>query len=158
MTQLTNLKKAYNFSLLDQNGVVHSLADYAGKWLLLYFYPKDDTPGCTKEACAFRDISSEYKKNDITVVGISKDSITSHKKFVEKYQLTFPLLSDESTQVIKSYGAWGEKKFMGKVFDGVKRISFLIDPNQMIQREYDSVNVFTHANDILRDFQSLSHS
>src|SRR5689334_11063636 len=101
------MKKAFPFSLPDQQGMNHSLTDYAGKWVLLYFYPKDDTPGCTKEACGFRDISEEYKKRNIQVLGISKDTIASHKKFVEKYHLSFPLLSDESIEVIKAYGAWG---------------------------------------------------
>lgn len=148
-------KKAPDFKLPDQNGTIRSLADYAGKWILLYFYPKDDTPGCTKEACGFRDISAGYAKENIIVIGISKDSVASHKKFAEKYHLTFPLLSDESKEVIKAYGAWGAKKFMGRVFDGVKRISFLIGPDQTIKKEYSQVDVFTHAKEILQDTKSL---
>lgn len=158
MTQFIHLKKAPNFNLPDQNGVFHSLDNYSGKWVLLYFYPKDDTPGCTKEACAFRDITSDYKKNNVVVLGVSKDSVSSHKKFAEKYNLSFPLLSDESTKTIKEYEAWGEKKFMGKVFNGVKRVSFLIGPNHTIQKEYLNVNVFTHAQDILRDVIALTSS
>lgn len=145
------MKKAPNFSLPDQDGVIRTLSDYKGSWVLVYFYPKDDTPGCTKEACGFRDLSEEYKKNNITILGISKDSIASHKKFAEKYHLSFPLLSDETKDVIKAYGAWGEKKFMGRVFDGVKRVSFLINPDQMIQKEYLKVDVFNHSKEIVQD-------
>lgn len=156
MNTLTNKKKAPNFSLQDQNGVRHSLYDYKGRWVVVYFYPKDDTPGCTKEACAFRDVSAVYTNKGIIVLGISKDSIASHKKFAEKYHLTFPLLSDELTDIIKAYGAWGEKKFMGRVFNGVKRISFLINPDQTIEKEYLKVDVFAHAQEILKDVESLS--
>lgn len=145
------MEKAPEFTLPDQNGKIHSLSDYAGSWVLVYFYPKDDTPGCTKEACAFRDLSADYKKRNIIVLGISKDSVASHKKFAEKYHLTFPLLSDESKETIKAYGAWGEKKFMGRTFDGVKRYSYLIDPKQMIHKKYQEVDVFKHAQEILAD-------
>lgn len=145
------MKKAPDFSLPDQDGVIRTLSDYKGSWVLIYFYPKDDTPGCTKEACGFRDLAEEYKKNNVVILGISKDSVVSHKKFAEKYHLSFPLLSDETKDVIKSYGAWGEKKFMGRVFDGIKRISFLINPDQMIQKEYLKVNVFDHSKEIVKD-------
>lgn len=141
------MKKAPHFSLLDQNGVRRSLHDYIGKWVLLYFYPKDDTPGCTKEACGFRDTATLYSKQNIIVVGISKDSVASHKEFAEKYHLTFTLLSDESTNIIKAYDAWGER---------IKRISFLINPNQMIQKEYLKIDVFTHAKEILEDVLAFS--
>ena len=150
------MKKAPQFTLPDQNGITHTLAQYHGKWVLIYFYPKDDTPGCTKEACSFRDISKEYKDNNVEILGISKDSVESHKKFELKHHLTFPLLSDESKETIQAYGAWGEKKFMGKVFEGVKRISFLIDTNGDIQKEYLQVNVFTHAKEILQDIKAVS--
>jgi len=150
------MKQAPSFLLPDQNGVMHSLQEYKGSWILVYFYPKDDTPGCTKEACGFRDVAADYIKNNITVIGISKDSVASHKKFAEKHHLSFALLSDESKEVIKAYGAWGEKKFMGKVFEGVLRISFLIGPDQTIQKEYPQVNVFTHAKEILEDMKRLS--
>jgi peroxiredoxin Q/BCP len=150
------VKKAPNFALPDQSGIIHNLSDYKGSWVLVYFYPKDDTPGCTKEACGFRDLTAEYKKNNIVVLGISKDSVTSHKMFAEKHRLTFPLLSDETKNIIQAYGAWGEKKFMGKIFDGVKRISFLISPDQLIHKEYLNVNVFTHAADIIKDVSQSS--
>lgn len=151
---ITFMAKAPNFTLPDQNGKTHSLSDYVGSWVLVYFYPKDDTPGCTKEACGFRDMNSEYKKHNIVVLGISKDSVTSHKRFAEKYHLSFPLLSDESKETIKAYGAWGEKKFMGRTFDGVKRYSYLIDPKQMIHKEYKEVDVFKHAKEIVADVQA----
>ena len=149
------MRKAPPFSLADQDGVSHTLNDYAGKWVLLYFYPKDDTPGCTKEACGFRDVAADYKEKDVAVIGISKDNVASHKKFAEKYHLAFTLLSDPSTKVIKAYGAWGEKKFMGKVFEGTKRISFLIGLDQTIQKEYLQVEVFNHAKEILHDLETL---
>jgi peroxiredoxin Q/BCP len=145
------MKKAPDFSLPDQDGVIRTLSDYKGSWVLVYFYPKDDTPGCTKEACGFRDLAEEYKKNNVVILGISKDSVVSHKKFAEKYHLSFPVLSDETKDVIKSYGAWGEKKFMGRVFDGIKRISFLINPDQIIQKEYSKVDVFNHSKEIVKD-------
>ncbi|MFZ2206055.1 MAG: thioredoxin-dependent thiol peroxidase [Microgenomates group bacterium] len=148
------MKKAPNFSLPDQDGVIRTLTDYKGSWVLVYFYPKDDTPGCTKEACGFRDLAQEYKKNNVIILGISKDSVASHKKFAEKYHLSFPLLSDETKDVIKTYGAWGEKKFMGRVFDGIKRVSFLINPDQMIQKEYLKVDVFNHSKEIVQDTTS----
>ena len=157
MELLIKPKKAPDFHLPDQNGSIHSLSDYRGKWVLLYFYPKDDTPGCTKEACGFRDITTEYNNKGIVVIGISKDDISSHKKFADKYHLTFPLLSDESKETIKSYDAWGEKKFMGRVYDGVKRVSFLIAPDQTIQKEYLKVDVFKHAKEILQDVESLTN-
>src|SRR3989338_1876571 len=116
--------KASTFSLSDQNGIVHSLSDYKGKWVVLYFYPKDDTPGCTREACEFRNIHNKLTKKGIVVLGISKDSVASHTKFVKKFDLPFPLLSDESLTTIKAYGAWGEKKFMGKTHEGILRKTF----------------------------------
>lgn len=145
------MKIAPEFNLQDQFGTYHTLSQYKGKWVLVYFYPKDDTPGCTKEACAFRDTTTEYKKENIIVLGISMDSVESHKRFSEKYRLTFPLLSDPTTETIRAYGAWGEKKFMGKTFEGIKRVSFLINPNQTIAKEYVNVNVLIHAQEILRD-------
>jgi len=143
--------KAFPFSLTDQNGSVHSLSDYAGKWIILYFYPKDDTPGCTKEACGFRDLAAEYKTKGVVVLGISKDNAASHKKFAEKHRLTFPLLSDAEGKTIKEYGAWGVKKFMGRTFEGILRKSFLINPEGEIVKTYDKVDVFSHAKDVLKE-------
>lgn len=147
--------KAPDFTLPDQNNKTHSLADYTGQWLLVYFYPKDDTPGCTKEACNFRDDLEEFKKQGLDVVGISKDSVVSHDKFASKFQLNFPILSDETTNVIKLYGAWGKKKFMGKEFEGTLRNSYLINPEGEIVRTYEGVDPSTHARDILSDFANL---
>src|SRR3990167_1888501 len=118
--------QAPDFKLPDQEGQNHSLSDYQGKWLVLYFYPKDFTPGCTKEACAFRDISQEFDKKRVKIIGISKDTVALHKKFAEKYRLNFPLLADPKHQVIEAYGAWGKKKFMGREFFGTLRNTFLI--------------------------------
>lgn len=143
--------KAPHFSLLDQDGVVHSLQDYKDKWVVLYFYPKDDTPGCTKEACSFRDASEVLKEKGAIILGVSKDSVKSHKKFAEKFHLTFPLLSDESTEIIKAYNAWGVKKFMGKTFEGIHRNTILITPKGEIAKEYKGVNPLTHVSEILHD-------
>lgn len=147
--------KAPNFSLPDQNNKIHSLEDYKGQWVVVYFYPRDDTPGCTKEACGFRDKSQPYKDQNIIVLGISKDSVVSHKKFAEKYHLNFPLLSDESKKTIIAYGAWGEKKFLGKTFEGILRKTFLIDPTGEIRKTYDKVDVLNHADTILQDIKGI---
>ncbi len=147
--------KAKDFSLPDQNGEFHKLLEYKGKWLLIYFYPKDDTPGCTKEACNFRDGLSEFTKRGVTVVGISKDSVVSHKKFADKYKLNFILLSDSDHKIIESYGAWGTKKFMGREFTGTQRNSYLINPEGEIVKEYKSVNPLTHFTQILADLGQL---
>lgn len=134
---------------------MHTLSQYKGKWIILYFYPKDDTPGCTKEACNFRDSFKDFTDAGVVILGVSKDSVASHKKFVEKYHLQFPLLSDESKEVIKAYGAWGMKKFMGKEFEGVKRTTTLIGPDGIIQKVYENVNPITHAGQILKDIQQV---
>lgn len=147
--------KAPSFKLLDQDNKLHTLTDYEGMWLIVYFYPKDDTPGCTKEACAFRDMSDEFAKRSIRVVGISKDSVAAHKKFANKFKLPFTLLSDPSHEVIEAYGAWGEKKFMGRTFSGILRKSFLIDPEGNITKEYPKVTPDQHAREILKDFDAL---
>lgn len=147
------IMKAPLFTLLDQDGVAHTITQYKGKWVVLYFYPKDDTPGCTKEACNFRDSALDFKKLGVVILGVSKDSVASHKKFAEKYHLNFPLLSDESTDVIKAYHAWGEKKFMGRTFEGVKRTTTLIDPVGNIKKVYENVNPLIHSNQVLSDMK-----
>jgi len=147
--------KAIDFSLTDQNGKVHKLSSYRGSWVLLYFYPKDDTPGCTKEACGFRDSLNELKKHNVVVLGVSADSVTSHQKFAQKYNLNFPLLSDEKKEVIKAYDAWGKKKFMGKEFEGILRVSFLINPEGDIVKKYDKVKPEIHAEEVLEDIKKL---
>lgn len=150
--------KAPNFSLPDAEGTIHSLADYLGKWLVLYFYPKDDTPGCTKEACGFRDSRKAFKEKDVAIVGISKDSVASHSKFKKKFDLNFPLLSDESTETIKAYNAWGPKKFMVREFFGTLRKTYLIDPKGTIQKVYEKVDPVVHAQEVLSDIQALQAS
>lgn len=148
--------RAPSFSLPDQDGNIHALADYRGRYLLLYFYPKDDTPGCTKEACALRDADPDFSKLDAAVLGVSADSVKSHKKFVEKYGLTFPLLADEDRSVVDAYGVWGPKKFMGREYEGIKRISFLIDPEGKIKKVYESVKPEKHAEEVLADLRARS--
>lgn len=150
------LTEAPEFTLLDQNGVEHNLTEYRGKWVVVYFYPKDDTPGCTKEACSFRDNFEGFKNRGITVFGISKDSQASHKKFVDKFNLNFSLLSDESLETIKAYESWGEKKFMGKVYDGILRNTYVIDPQGIIRKVYENVKPDEHAQEILRDINLLN--
>jgi peroxiredoxin Q/BCP len=143
--------QAPDFALHDGNGVVHKLTDYLGKWVVLYFYPKDDTPGCTREACGFRDTVKDFADKNAVILGISKDSVVSHQKFVTKYKLNFPLLSDDSKQVIQMYGAWGLKKFMGKEFAGVKRITYLINPMGKISRIHLHVDPLVHAAELIQE-------
>ncbi len=149
--------QAPDFNLPDQGGIMHSLSEMKGNWVLLYFYPKDDTPGCTKEACMIRDQFPDFIKLKIHVFGISADSTKSHKKFSEKYALPFTLLSDETKETIKSYGVWGRKKFMGREYDGIFRTSFLIDPSGVITKIYEQVKPEEHANEVLRDIKCLKN-
>jgi peroxiredoxin Q/BCP len=149
------MKQAPDFSLLDQDGRQHSLQDYHGKWLVLYFYPKDDTPGCTAEACSFRDERDVIAENGAEVVGVSKDSVASHKKFTQKYGLSFTLLSDPDHKVMEAYGAWGQKKFMGRDYAGTIRSTFIINPDGYIVREYPKVTPKDHALQIIRDLEAL---
>ena len=145
--------KAPEFSLQDQNNITHRLQDYRGRWVIVYFYPKDATPGCTKEACSFRDGRELLENAGAVVIGISKDTVTSHKKFADKHRLNFTLLSDESTDTIKAYGSWGKKKFMGKEYDGIKRNTYLINPQGVIVKTYANVNPLNHFGDVLKDLQ-----
>ncbi|MEK6964566.1 MAG: thioredoxin-dependent thiol peroxidase [Nanoarchaeota archaeon] len=146
---------APTFSLPDQNGKLHKLSDYKGKYLLLYFYPKDDTPGCTTEACTIRDAWTKFKKAKLEVVGISVDSVKSHDKFVKKYELPFTLLADEEKKVVNAYGLWGPKTFMGKLYQGTARSSFLIDPKGKIVKIYEKVKPDEHAEEVLKDLEEL---
>lgn len=155
MSALTKGAPAPAFSLPDQTGKVHTLADYRGQWVLVYFYPKDDTPGCTKEACAIRDRWGEFEKVGAQVLGISTDSVNSHSRFAAKYHLPFPLLADEDKTVVKAYGAWGPKKFMGREFLGTQRRSFLIDPHGRIAKVYGKVKPAEHAEEVLKDLTAL---
>lgn len=143
------------FSLPDQSNQMHDLTDYRGQWVLLYFYPKDNTPGCTREACDLRDQYAAFKQAGLAILGVSVDSVKSHASFANKYSLPFPLLSDSDKTVIKAYGVWGEKKFMGKRFMGIKRSSFLIDPLGKVAKVYASVDPKTHAEMILQDYHKL---
>lgn len=149
-------QKAPDFKLPDQDGKIHALSDYKGKWVVIYFYPKDDTPGCTIEACGFRDKSTVLTDKGIVVLGVSKDKVSSHKKFADKFQLPFSLLSDESKEMISSYEALGEKKFMGKTFMGIHRYTYLINPEGLIAKAYEKVDVKSHADEILGDVERLS--
>jgi peroxiredoxin Q/BCP len=142
---------APDFELSDQDGKIHKLSEYLGKKVVLYFYPKDDTPGCTKEACGFRDSFADYRKNDITILGVSKDSEKSHAKFVNKYSLPFTLLSDTETTVAQAYGVWGLKKFMGREYYGMNRVTYVIDEDGKVFQVYKKVKPDVHAAEILKD-------
>lgn len=148
--------KAPSWKALDQNGEIRASKDYLGKWVILYFYPKDDTPGCTIEACSFRDGFADFKKAGIEVIGVSVDSEKKHKKFVEKYSLPFTLLVDEDKKIVEAYGVWGEKKFMGRTYMGTSRVSYLINPEGKIAKVYEKVKPNEHANEVLRDVKELS--
>lgn len=150
------LSIAPDFSLPDQTGTMRSLKDYAGQWVVLYFYPKDSTPGCTTEACNFRDARDSIAElGNAVVIGVSKDSVKSHAKFAEKHKLNFTLLSDESHEMIEAYGSWGVKKFMGREYEGIKRNTYIINPDGMIVKEYEGVNPAKHAAEIINDLQKL---
>lgn len=131
--------KAPAFSLTDQNGEVHTLEEYAGKKVILYFYPKDNTSGCTKQACAFGELYPQFVEKDAVVIGVSKDSVASHKRFEEKNNLPFTLLSDPELEAIQAYDVWKEKKTCGKVSMGVVRTTYLIDENGIIVKGFDKV-------------------
>lgn len=146
-------QQAPEFSLPDQDGTSHALASHRGAWVLLYFYPKDDTPGCTTEACSIRDNWTAVSKL-AHVFGVSADSIKSHKKFAEKYSLNFPLLADTDRAVINAYGVWGKKKFMGREYEGILRTSFLIKPDGSVARVYEDVKPATHVAEVLKDLQT----
>lgn len=141
--------KAPDFTLMDQSGAPVSLSDFAGKRVVLYFYPKDNTPGCTRQACAFAGAYQEFKTLDTVVIGISKDSAASHQKFAQKYDLPFILLSDPELTAIQAYGVWQEKKNYGKVSMGVVRSTYLIDPNGVIEQVMPKVKPDTNAAEIL---------
>jgi len=148
-------KKAPNIILPDQNGKIHKLNNYKGKWILLYFYPKDNTSGCTKEACTIRDNYPDFKKLKTTVFGISADSVDSHKKFANKNELPFILLADTDKKIIKAFGVWQKKKMMGREYMGIVRTSFLIDPKGKIAKIYEKVKPPTHAKEVLQDLKKI---
>lgn len=157
MVKLKIGNKAPDFKCPDHKDELQSLALHRGQWILLYFYPKDDTPGCTKEACTVRDNWDKFKDKDVVVFGISADSIASHQRFAGKYELPFRLLADEDRTVLKIYGAWTKKKMMGKEYMGIKRMSVLVDTEGRIAKIYEKVNPLTHAREVLADLEVLQN-
>jgi peroxiredoxin Q/BCP len=149
-------RKAPAFALKDQNGTTHRLADYAGRPVILYFYPKDDTPGCTKEACAFRDNLPKFKTSKAVVLGVSGQGEASKAKFSGKYHLNFPLLADEDYAVAEKYGAWQKKWLYGRTFMGISRTTFLIGPDGKVVRRWDKVKVDKHAEEVLSALETLT--
>ena len=145
---------APQFTAQDGNGETVRLKDLRGEKIVLYFYPRDDTPGCTKEACSFRDEFSKFKKRGIKVLGVSTDSEASHKKFAAKYKLPFTLLADPDHSIADAYRVYGEKKFMGRTYMGVKRITFLIDEKGKIKKIFEKVKPDEHASEVLEAFES----
>ena len=148
-------KKAPAFSLRDQEGKAHSLKDYAGRPVVLYFYPKDDTPGCTTEACNFRDALPDFSKVKATVLGVSVLDTTSKAKFAAKHKLNFPLLADEDHAVADKYGAWQEKSMYGRKYMGIARITYLIDGAGTVAKRWDKVSVGTHSDEVLQAVKDL---
>ncbi len=142
--------QAPDFDLEDQTGTHHRLSDYRGRWVVLYFYPKDDTPGCTKEACGFRDAGAALAELDAVVLGVSADDRESHARFATKYQLDFPLLVDPDKQVLEAYHAYGEKRMYGRVYQGVLRVTYLIGPDGSIVRTWPKVKAEGHADEVRR--------
>ena len=140
---------APDFSAVATGGIKMSLSDLKGKNVILYFYPRDDTPGCTKEACGFRDHFAEIKKRGALVLGVSKDSAKSHEKFADKFHLPFPLLSDVDHKIAEAYGVWGEKKFMGRTYMGMNRVTFLIGGEGRIKKIWREVKPDEHAQEVL---------
>lgn len=148
---LTTGQEAPAFSAPDQNGVIRTLGEFKGSWVLVYFYPKDDSPGCTAEACELRDAVNTLRSKNLAIVGISADDEASHKKFGEKYALSFPLLADTDKKIINTYGVWGEKTVHNKTYWGIIRTSFLIDPDGVIKKIYAKVKPEGHAENVLKD-------
>jgi peroxiredoxin Q/BCP len=149
MTHLKAGDQAPDFSAPNEKGEIITLAHYQGKKLVLYFYPKDDTPGCTAEACSLRDGYGQFQAKGYEILGVSPDSVKKHVKFQEKYSLPFNLLSDETHAVSEAYGVWAEKKFMGRAYMGVLRTTFVIDENGTIERVIEKVNTENHASQLL---------
>ena len=152
MTHLKPGDKAPDFSGVDDNGKPLSLRDFKGRKLVLYFYPKDATPGCTAEACSLRDDYETLREHGFDVVGVSADSVKSHKKFVDNQKLPFRLLADEDTQTIRAYGVWGKKKFMGREYEGIARETFVINEEGVIDKVFEKVETKNHAGQILKAY------
>jgi thioredoxin-dependent peroxiredoxin len=143
--------KAPDFNITDQEGKLHSISDYKGKKIILYFYPKDLTPGCTVESCDLRDNYNELKKKGFEVIGVSADTEKRHKNFIKKFNLPFSLLADTQKEVLNKYGVWGEKKFMGRTYDGIHRTTFVIDENGIIEKIITKVKTKNHTQQILNE-------
>lgn len=154
---LTAGNPAPAFSAQDQNGDVHTLEQYKGEWILLYFYPKDDTQGCTTEACGMRDNIVKMKDWKVKVIGVSTDDVESHRKFADKYDLQFTLLADTDKKIVNAYGVWAEKSIYGKKYMGTLRNSFLINPEGTIVKIYEDVKPEKHAKDVLRDMAAMDN-
>jgi len=148
-------QKAPDFTLPDQDGNTHSLSDYKGKWLVLYFYPRDLTPGCTTEACNFQEALPDLKKLNTEVVGVSNDPVKSHRKFADKHDLQFTLLSSDENDMTKNYGAWQEKSMYGKTYWGVARITYIIDPEGKVAKAYSRVKPKEHHTEVEKDLKAL---
>jgi len=149
---------APDFELPDETGKLRTLSEFRGQPVVLYFYPKDDTPGCTVEACNFRDDYHIYRENGVTILGVSPDSAKSHTKFIDKFSLPFPLLADEGHKVCDAYGAWGEKKNMGRTYDGVLRTTFLIGPDGTILKVFENVKPAGHSAEVLAALKEAASS
>ena len=156
MTQLKAGDLAPTFVLNDENGTPHALEDYRGKPLVLYFYPKDDTSGCTTEACNFRDDYSAYQDAHVTILGVSADDEASHTKFKDKYSLPFTLLADTEKEVVNLYGVWGKKKMYGREYDGIFRTTFLIDGEGKIAKVFEKVKPSDHSKEVLEAIAGLN--
>lgn len=150
MTQLKNGDKAPDFSGFDQDNTFHQLSDYAGKKLVVFFYPKANTPGCTAEACDLRDNFDRFEQNNYAILGVSADPQKAQAKFKDKYKFQFPLLADEDKSVLEAFGVWGPKKFMGRTYDGIHRTTFVIDENGIIEDVITDVKTKVHASQILK--------
>lgn len=145
---------APDFSAIDQHGEIHKLSDYKNKWLIIYFYPRDNTPGCTKEACNIRDNYHELLKYS-HIIGISTDPVVSHQKFANKFSLPFPLLSDQDKTIVRSYKVWSKKKFTGKEFMGTHRVTYIINNKTKIAKVYPKIKPATHAEELIQDIKKL---
>lgn len=148
-------KEILDIELPDKDGLPVKLSDFAGKYIVLYFYPKDDTPGCTLEACSFRDANVDIKKLGVEILGVSKDDVKSHKKFSEKYHLNFNILSDVETKLNQAFGVWQEKSFMGRKYMGTARTTFIINPEGEIVKEFQNVKPNGHSEEILKTLKSI---
>jgi len=144
-----------NTAFRDENDTEHTFAEYAGKWLVVYFYPKDNTPGCTIEAEQFRDVQKEFAARNAVVLGVSKDSWASHQKFIEKKQLTFTLVADIDHALMETFGVWGERTFMGKKYMGTSRSTFLINPEGVVEHVWEKVKPAEHATEVLAKLDAL---